>query len=50
MNKFRIVRDHTNHIAYFEYYVNTSYTTHSNTVNIKILGYHGAAVTLMNTV
>ena len=50
MTKFRIVRNHTTHMAYFEYYVNTSYTTYQNTVNIKILGYHGAAVTLMNEV
>lgn len=50
MNKFRIVRNHTTHTAYFEYYVNTSYTTYQNTVYIKILGYHGAAVTLMNEV
>lgn len=50
ITKFRVVRDHTNHKAYFEYYVKPEYSTYQNGVNFKIICYHGATLTWLNTV
>lgn len=50
ITKFRIVRDNTNHIGYFEYYVNPAYNQHQNIVNIRIIKYFGSDLTLLNTV
>lgn len=49
IEKFRIVKDDTNHLAYFEIYVNPSYTTYENSGNIKIVRYYGQDITLLNT-
>jgi len=50
INKFRLVRDNTNHICYFEIYVNPSYSTYQNSGNVRIQTYNGTTLTLMNEV
>ena len=50
IEKFRLVRDNTNHMAYFEVYVNTGYTTNQNNVNLRIQTWNGIELTLLNTV
>lgn len=39
IEKFRVVRDNTNHKVFFEFFVNTSYTTYQNAVDIRITEY-----------
>lgn len=39
IEKFRVVCDNTNHKAFFEFFVNTSYTTYQNAVDIRITEY-----------
>ena len=52
IEKFRLVKDNTNHICYFEMYVNTNYTTYQNNVNLRIQKWTTSSVelTLLNTV
>ena len=50
IEKFRLVRDNTNHVAYFEVYVNTTYATYQNNVNLRIQTWNGNELTLLNTV
>ena len=50
IKKFRIVRNHTDHKVYFEFYVDPAYTTYQNPVNFKIVKYFGNDLTTMSEV
>lgn len=50
IEKFRLVKDNTNHIWYFEIYVNPTYSTHENLVNFRIQSWNNVELNLLNTV
>lgn len=50
IEKFRLVKDNTNHIWYFEIYVNPTYSTNENLVNFRIQTWKDIELNLLNTV
>ena len=50
IDQFRVIKDDTNHIVYYEMHVKPEYTTYQNTVNLTVLSYTPSTLEFMNEV